>query len=221
MPNVSRKARPGNPAGCPDLANTTCMGGAEASISVHPLTDNPTTCTAEPLTSTLEVQTYQDPEHLSKEQDAYPATEGCENETFQPVLFASPTTEQTDSPSGLNVELSAPQFQGFAVSPSEIKSAAVTLPEGFTVNPDAADGQTACTDAQANFKSEGPAECPDSAKIGTFTIGSSTLNGPLEGSVYIGEPEAGNQYRLFEIASGFGINAKLIGSIKPNPKRGR
>ena len=39
------KGTPGDPAGCPGLANTTCMGGAEASISVHPLTDNPTICT--------------------------------------------------------------------------------------------------------------------------------------------------------------------------------
>ena len=33
---------------------------------MHPLTDNPTTCTGQPLTTTLEVQTYQDPEHLSE-----------------------------------------------------------------------------------------------------------------------------------------------------------
>jgi hypothetical protein len=211
----------GNPAGCPGLANTTCMGGAEASISVHPLTDNPTTCAVEPLSTSLAVQTYQDPEHLSEAHDSYPATTGCEMETFQPVLFAGPTTEATDSPSGLNVELEAPQFQGYAASPSELKSAAVTLPEGFNVNPDAADGQTSCTQAQANFGSEGPAECPDSSKVGYFRVGSSTLSGPLEGSVYIGEPQPGNQYRLFETASGFGINAKLVASIKPDPATGR
>ena len=43
--------------------------------------------------------------------------------------------------------------------------------------------------AEANFDSEGPAECPDNSKIGTFTIGSPSLSGPLEGSVYIGEPK--------------------------------
>ena len=45
-------------------------------------------------------------------------------------------------PRASNIELSAPQFLGFAASPSEIKSAIVTLPPGFTINPDAADGQT-------------------------------------------------------------------------------
>ena len=78
-----------------------------------------------------------------------------------------------------------------------------------------------CTEAEANFDSEGPAHCPDNAKIGTFSIGSEALNGRLEGAVYIGEPKPGEQYRLFEIASGFGINAKLIGSVKPNPITGQ
>ena len=44
----------------------------------------------------------------------------------------------------------------------------MTMPAGFTINRDAADGQSACANAQANFSSEGPAECPDQAKIGTF-----------------------------------------------------
>jgi len=216
------KGSPGNPAGCAGVADTSCISGpTSAAITVHPLTDNPTTCTVEPLPTILEVQTYEDPTNLSRKESSYPAITGCAKETFNPVLYASPTTNETDSASGLNIDLRAPQFEGFAASPSEIKSSTVTLPAGFTVNPDAADGQTSCSDTQANFKSEGPAECPDSSKIGTFSIGSPTLNGRLEGAVYIGEPQAGNQYRLFLIASGFGINAKLVGTIKPDPETGQ
>ena len=58
-------------------------------------------------------------------------------------------------------------------------------------------------------------------RLALSTIGSPTLNGPLEGSVYIGEPEPGDQYRLFMIASGFGMNVKLVGSFKPNPETGQ
>ncbi len=221
-PERFAKGSPGNPAGCAGLANTSCIETPiSAAISVHPLTDNPPVCTGEPLVTTLEVQTYEDPEHLSKAESSYPPVEECEGETFKPVLYASPTTTETDAPSGLNVDLSDPLPLGFAATPSEIESAIVTLPPGFTINPDAADGQSDCTDAEANFGSEGPAECPDSAKIGTFSVGSPSLNGRLEGSVYIGQPEPGNQYRLFEIASGFGINAKFVGSIKPNPETGQ
>jgi hypothetical protein len=212
---------PGEPANCIELADTSCLGApVPSSIAVHPLTDNPTTC-AGGLTTKLIVQTYQDPTHPTTSDGTYPKTEHCDLEVFNPVLYASPTTEATDSPSGLNIELSAPQFLGFAASPSEIKAATVTLPEGFNVNPDAADGQRACTDAEANFGSEAPSHCPDNSKIGTFKIETQALPGPLEGAVYIGEPKPGNQYRLFEIASGFGINAKLVGSIKPDPTTGR
>ncbi len=215
------KGEPGDPAGCKGLANTSCVLPTESSIPVHPLTDNPTTCTGKPLTTELTVQTYQDPEHPTTVQGEYPATTDCDLEVFNPVLYASPTVNETDTPSGLNIKLSAPQFLGFAASPSELKKATVTLPPGFTVNPDAADGQTACTDAQANFGTEAAAQCPDNSKIGTFQIETKALPGPLTGSVYIGEPQPGNQYRLFEIASGFGINAKLVGSMKPDPQTGQ
>jgi hypothetical protein len=213
---------PGHAAGCPELATANCLTGkVRSSLPPDPLTDNPTTCTGQPLVTQLEVQTYQDPGHVSEATSGYPAVAECERETFKPFLAASPTTDETDSGSGLNLELTAQQFEGFAASPSEIKSAVVTLPPGFTINPDAADGQAACPDALANFGSEGPAECPDGAKIGTFAIGSPTLNGPLTGSVYIGEPKPGDQYRLFLIASGFGMNVKLIGSIRPDPLTGQ
>jgi hypothetical protein len=216
------KGAPGEPSNCPEAANTACVGsGARASIPTHPLIDNPTHCTGNPLVTILEVQTYEDPEHLSEEQSEYPETIGCDLEVFNPVLYAGPTTAEADAPSGLNIDLSAPQFLGFAAAPSELRKAFVTLPEGFTVNPDAADGLTKCTEKEANFGSEGPAHCPDNAKIGTFSIGTKALNGRLEGAVYLGEPRPGDQYRLFEIASGFGINAKFVGSVKPNPETGQ
>jgi hypothetical protein len=216
------KGAPGEPAGCAGSADAGCIGKpTPASIPVRPLTDNPTICTGAPLITSLSVQTYQDPVKPTTAQGSYPATTSCDLEVFNPVLYASPTTNETDSASGLNIELSAPQFLGLAASPSELKSATVTLPPGFTINPDAADGQFACADAQANFGSEGPDECPDRSKIGTFQIGTQALDGPLIGSVYIGEPKPGNKYRLFLIASGFGVNAKLVGSFKPDPQTGR
>ena len=216
------KGSPGHPAGCQASPNTTCISTPTLpTIPVHPLTDNPTTCSEQPSTTTLEVQTYQQPNERSSAESSYPATTGCYFETFNPVLLSSLTATETDSPSGLNLNLSTTQFEGLAASPSEIKAATVTLPPGMTINPDAADGQSDCTNAEANFGSEGPAECPDNAKVGTINIHSTALNGTLEGSVYIGQPEPGEQYRLFEIASGFGMNVKLVGTFEPNPETGQ
>jgi hypothetical protein len=215
------KGSPGEAAGCAGLATTACTSGTTPTIPDKPLTDNPTHCTGEPLPTSLTVETYQDLGDLSTAHESYPAVTDCERDTFDPVLFASPTTSETDAPSGLDLELVAPQFEGLAASPTQLKSAIVTMPEGFTINPDAADGQSDCTNAEANFGSEGPAACPDSAKIGTAAIDSPTLNAPLSGSIYIGEPQPGNQYRLFLIASGSGMNVKLTGSFKPNPETGQ
>jgi hypothetical protein len=216
------KGSPGHPTGCAEEESTGCLTEpTPASIAAVPLTDSPTVCTGESLVSTLEVQTYADPTHRSAKQATYPPIEGCENEVFKPVLQASSTTNETDSASGLNVDLISPQFLTKAAEPSEVKAATVTLPEGFTINPDAADGQSECREALANFGSERPAECPDQSKIGTFSIGTPALPERLEGSVFLGEPKPGDQYRLFMTSTGFGIHSKLVGSVRPDPLTGQ
>jgi hypothetical protein len=216
------KGSPGNPAGCPGLADASCVGlPAKAGIAVHPFTDNPTTCPGNSLPVRLAVETYQDPGHFSHADGSYPPITECEKEVFKPVLTVKTTTNEADSASGLDITLNDPQFLGFAASPSELQAATVVLPPGLTINPDAADGQTACTDSEARFGSEEPAECPDNAKIGTVGIHSVALDGTLEGSIYIGEPKPGNQYRFFMTVDGFGIHAKLIGTFRPDPATGQ
>jgi hypothetical protein len=184
---------PGKPSGCPGIADAGCNPAATvASVPNAPFTDNPTHCSGQPLVTELQVETYQESGSFSHAESTYPQIKECERETFKPLLQGRPTTKETDSASGLNLNLSAKQFEGFAASPSEIKSAIVTLPEGLTINPDAADGQSSCTDAQARFNSEEPAECPDNSKIGTLSVGSPTLDGRLIGSLYFGEPKPGD-----------------------------
>jgi hypothetical protein len=215
------KGGPGEPAGCPGSVTASCAKGVTATIPNHPLIDNPTVCTGQPLQSSLTVQSYQDPSHPSTEEAAYPATDACEKETFEPLLLGNLTTAETDSASGLDLEIKSPQFFGEAPAPSQLRSAIVTLPPGLTINPDAADGQSSCSDAQANFGSEGPAACPDNSKIGTFSITTPALEEPLIGSIFIGEPKPGNQYRLFLVANGSGIHVKLSGTFRPDPNTGQ
>jgi hypothetical protein len=216
------KGSPGNPPGCPESETTSCVGaGKDASLAVKPMIDNPTLCTGAPLITTLEVQSYEEPSQRSSANSEYPETTGCEHLSFNPVLSASLTTNEADSASGLNLGFDVPQTLGSTPTPSELRTSIVTLPAGLTINPDAADGQSECTEAQANFGSEGPSNCPDQSKIGTVSIGTPALDGPLIGSLYIGEPKPGNQYRLFMILSGFGLNAKLVGSVHPDPATGQ
>jgi hypothetical protein len=215
------KGSPGSPAGCPGSETASCAGNHNVSIPVKPLINYPTTCTGAPLVTELDVESYQDSTHLAHAESEYPPVIGCENETFKPVLSANLTTEETDSASGLDLSFKVPQTLGFTPSPSQLKTVTVQLPPDLTINPDAADGQTSCSDTQANFTSEAPAQCPDNAKIGTAKIGTPALDGPLIGSIYIGEPKPGDQYRLFLILRGFGINSKLVGSVHPDPQTGQ
>jgi hypothetical protein len=212
---------PGKPSNCPSSFETECTGSHPAPVPVKPLTSNPSVCTGQPLVVNLDVSTYQDPGHLAHAEDSYPATTECEQQTFRPVFNVDVTNHSADSPSGLEIQLKAPQPLGFSASPSQIRSASLLLPEGLTINPDAADGQGACTEAEANLHAEAPAECPDLSKIGNFDIESPALDGPLKGSLYFGEPTPGDQYRVFMIASGFGIEAKIVASVRPDPRTGR
>jgi hypothetical protein len=122
----------------------------------------------------------------------------------------------------LDVQLKADQFlSGEAPSPSTLRAATLTLPEGLSINPDAADGQSSCSDAQAGFGTAAPGACPDNSKIGTVDVITPALEHPLQGSLYIGEPQPGHQYRVFMIFDGLGIHAKLRANVEPNPLTGQ
>ncbi len=219
-----RPGAPGEPPGCPGLLDTDCNSAPfpDAGQIVRPFIDNPSACTGHPLPVTLDVTSYQDPGNPSRESAAYPETTGCENQKFDPVLNLGLTTTETDSPSGLDVQFKADQFlEGEAPSPSTLRSATITLPQGLTINPDAADGQSACADADAAFGANLPGKCPDNSKIGTVEVKTPALDDSLQGSLYFGEPKPGDQYRVFMIFDGVGIHAKLFASVKPDPQTGQ
>jgi hypothetical protein len=212
------------PAGCDSqhtsVSHPGCEPGFSSNAPLEPFLSNPTTCGV-PLSASLEVVSYD--LGVDNATTPYPATTGCDQLDFNPSLFGQPTTEAADSPSGLAVELKVPQDTSPTVpSPSEIRDATVTLPAGFSINSGAADGKAACSQAAAHFGvRDAAAECPENAKVGTLTVTSSSLPGPLPGYIYLGEPQPGNRYRLFLIADGFGLHVKLAGSVVPDPQTGR
>jgi hypothetical protein len=214
---------PGVVPGCPGSVTTGCIPTPypKAAIFVRPYINNPSLCSGQPLTVSVAVETYADPSDASEATTEYPATTGCEKQRFDPILNAGLTTNETDAPSGLDLQLKADQFLEKSPSPSQLRSATVILPEGLSVNPDAADGQTSCTDAEAGFGSDLAGHCPDNSKIGTFDVRTPALEGPLVGSLYIGRPLPDNQYRVFMIADGFGVHAKFVASIQPDPNTGQ
>ena len=212
----------GAPSGDDPRTMVKACGGGNPAPSNSPLTpflQNPTSC-EEPLETTFDVLSYDG--ETTDTAASWPQATGCNQLSFNPSLYAQPTTRQTDSASGIDVNLSVPQQLSPTVpSPSELRAATVTLPAGFSINSNAVDGKTSCSDAEANFGTRIAAECPEFAKVGSLELLSSALPGPLPGFVYLGSPLPGNRYRLFLVADGFATHIKLAGTMKPDPETGR
>jgi hypothetical protein len=184
-----------------------------------PFLSNPTDCSGL-LTSTLDTVSYDF--GVEHGETSYPAMTGCDLLSFNPSLSAKPTTEEADTASGIDVDLTVPQLlSADTPSPSAIKAATVTLPPGFSINSNAADGKTSCSDADAMFGTEEAARCPEFSKVGTLEIDSSALPGPVPGYVYLGDPKPGDRYRLILVADGFATHIKLAGSVIPDPQTGQ
>jgi hypothetical protein len=190
-----------------------------SSLPVAPFTQNPTTCVG-PLRSSIDTLAYD--RETDNAEGPWPATTGCDQLSFDPSLAAKPTTSWSDTASGMALDLKVPQFQDPETpSPSEIRSVEIRLPDGFTINPNAADGKTSCSDAEAMIGSSEPAQCPEFAKVGTVELNSSALPAAIHGYAYLGDPRPGDRYRLILTADGFGTSIKLQGSIHADPASGQ
>jgi len=162
----------------------------------------------------------------------------CDTIPFEPAVEVEPGTEQTDSPAGPAVEVTVPFEEPTAEeilkpftkqASSHVKDASVTLPAGMGLNPSAANGLEACTDAQFGKGTTHPVECPAASQIGTVAVQTPPLPpDSLAGNVYLGQqlsrdPASGQEYRIFvDVESArYGISARLIGNTKADPQTGQ
>ncbi|HEY5045084.1 MAG TPA: hypothetical protein VII53_04440, partial [Solirubrobacteraceae bacterium] len=220
----------------------TIQGGAATvacsapAAGVRPFLTTPSSCSGPAPVTTVVADTYENPaDYVSKTVfngtqlagDAPSATEsfgtGCDALQFAPTVEFGPTsgaeggTSQADEPTGAQFNLKIPQApeQAAANATPELKDATVTLPEGMSANPAAADGLQACSDGQFGLGSTvepaEPAGCSTSSQIGTLEVCTPLLanqtgkaeNGEqidqeceegkaapmLQGQVFVGEPE--------------------------------
>ena len=187
-----------------------------------PFLSNPTTCTGAPY-SRLESQAY---DHVNDSKtDPWPVGTGCDQLNFNPSQAAKPSTESTDSASGLDTLLHVPQNESPATpSDSEIKGVITKLPPGFSINSSAADGKVYCTEQQVHlgeWASTAESECPEHSKVGTVTLDSLALPAPIHGGIYIAEPQPDNRYGIFLTADGYGTHVKLKAKVHADPLTGQ
>jgi hypothetical protein len=155
--------------------------------------------------------------------------EGCAKVPFEPSTSADPGTNQTDSPAGATVDVKVPFLPAAGVYQSNVRVARVTLPRGMGVNPSAAEGLQACTNAQFGKGTRNPIACPAGSKIGTVAIDTPPLpDGTLTGNVYLGQqlsrdPASGQEYRIFLAAESAsrGLSVRLIGNVIADTRTGQ
>jgi hypothetical protein len=176
-----------------------------------------------------------------------PALSGCNRVPFSASMSIASSASSASSPTGLSASLHVPQAQTLnpnGLAEGAVKDIAVSLPEGLSVNPAAADGLQACSESLASFigftqfvppnqsatfteasphaLEEADAFCPSAAKVGTAQIKSPVIEGVIEGGVYLA---AQNQnpfaslLALYILAEdkGAGVAVKLAGEVKLSP----
>jgi hypothetical protein len=207
-----------------------CREQGELGAFDEPFLRNPATeCTDVAPVTRLEMDSYANPGVFKVKEFASPLITDCESLVFEPSVDISPTTSAPDAPSGLNVDLEFPQEDNAeGQAPPALKKAVVTLPEGLTINPSAANGLQACADGELLLKSKDPMTCPGASKVGSVTAKSPLLEEEISGGVYIRSqnsdvPESGEMFRLALVLQNEarGIDVRLPGQVRVNPNTGR
>jgi hypothetical protein len=197
-------------------------GGTPAGVDRTPFLTNPVECDGSPAATTARFNSWQHPSTFVDMQSTEPPLTGCEGLRFDPTIEVQPTTTQAGAPTGLRVGLTFPQDENpDGVGTSRLKRASVQLPEGMVLSPSAANGLTACTDAELGVGSTEPDRCPAASKVGTVAFDSPLLDQPLTGEVFVGKPLPGNMFRLFLSAFSTGVRIKQIGTVTPDPVTGQ
>lgn len=231
--------------------------GAADEEGEHAFLSNPTDCLAQAAnapSTTIYADSWQQPGQVVDAQGdprlpeaswqearaTAPAVTGCGGLAFEPSFAFAPTlapgeSAQVDAPSGYTFDLAIPQNEApNGLATPELKDANVTLPEGVVISPAGANGLAACAETGAEsieLESTEPGTCPDASQIGTVTISSQLLAGPLEGRLYVGQPECdpcsaadaedGKLFKLYIEAEGQGVRVKLPGRASVSTSTGR
>jgi hypothetical protein len=186
-----------------------------------PFLSNPTDCS---LSRAVRVtaRSYQLPDQPSTKVAAFPQITGCGKLGFAPSFTTALSNPEAAAPTGLDTELTIPQDESpQGLSTSTMKSARVTLPQGFAINPAAADGLQGCSDEQVAYGENVDANCPEAAKIGSIEAVVPALEETLHGAVYQRTPEPGRLFGLWVVADEQGVHLKLPARIEPNPLTGQ
>jgi hypothetical protein len=221
--------------------------GAPFAAPIKPLFTNPMDCGFENGGQKISIDSYEHPGEFTpiQEDENSLDVEGCDDPRFrfEPEISLQPTDRHAGAPTGLAVHLEVPQRDGEVdeakklyaengnvngISTPPVKRAVVTLPEGMTLSPSAAQGLDTCSLAQIGLGNNEPVRCPDSAQFGTLTLHTPILpvDAQPEGRIYVAkqsENPFGTLLGLYLVVedTDLGILVKLPGRIDVDRQTGQ
>ncbi len=160
---------------------------------------------------------------------------GCGALGFAPTLDAQPTSRQTASPAGMDIDLHLVD-EGLmnpdedALAGSDIEKAVLTLPEGVTLNPSVAEGLATCSQAQLPAETASSAfgsGCPAESKVGSVEVETPLLKDEvLRGSLFVATPYENPFKSLIALYMTIkdpdrGVGVTLAGKVEPDPSTGQ
>jgi hypothetical protein len=195
-----------------------------------PFLEMPTSCSG-PLQSTVEADSWEQEGSFVSSQlrVPLPSLDGCNELPFSPSVSVSPDGQAGSTPTGLTVGIHVPQevsLDAEGLGESDVKSTTVTLPAGVALNPAAADGLLACSEAQIALQVHAAPSCPEASKVGTVEIETPLLPDRLTGAAYLAAQDAnpfGSLVALYIVAEDpvSGTLVKVAGEVKPDPVTGQ
>jgi hypothetical protein len=220
--------------------------GASSGLPRVPFLQTPTDCSNERLLTTARIDSWQEPgrflpDALTPNPGDYevpaPQPTGCEKLNFKPSIALVPSATNSDSPTGVSVQMEIPQNQDpEGLATPQLKKAVVTLPQGMSVNPAAAEGIEGCSTQQIGLLTtegaypnpirfaKGDADCPQASKVGQGIVETKLLEERLEGDVYLATPYDNpfhSLLALYLVFRGPGFVIKLPGEVEPDPVTGQ
>src|SRR4029077_3736299 len=121
---------------CPHKEEIKNTPGCESDGQLVPFLTDPTSCSDQSLLTRMSVEAWQEPGDFTGASAPMLGMTGGEKLDFSPTIMVHPESTSTDSPTGLHVDLHVPQNEDpNGLAEADLKDAAVTLPEGVTVNP--------------------------------------------------------------------------------------
>jgi hypothetical protein len=195
-----------------------------------PFLEVPTSCTGS-LQTTVEADSWSKEGSFSSFGPTVPlpALDGCNVLPFTPSVSVAPDGHAGSTPTGLTVGVHVPQEVSLdpnGLGEADVKDTTVTLPAGVALNPAAADGLSACSEAQIALQVHAAPTCPEAAKVATLEIVSPLLPNALVGEAYLAAQNAnpfGSLVALYLVAQDpvSGTLIKLAGEVKPDPVTGQ